>query len=62
MSGLLDRVHTGEGTSWQESIYESIFVPLGSPAQASLLYALAYVLVCWAAMGVLYRKGIFLKI
>jgi predicted acyltransferase len=62
ISGLLDRVHTGEGTSWQESIYESIFVPLGSPAQASLLYALAYVLVCWAAMGVLYRKGIFLKI
>jgi predicted acyltransferase len=27
-----------------------------------LLYALAYVLLCWAAMWVLYRKGIFLKI
>jgi predicted acyltransferase len=62
ISGLLDRLHTGEGTSWQESIYESIFVPLANPAQASLLYALAYVLVCWAVMWVLYRKGIFAKI
>ena len=62
ISGLLDRVHTGEGTSWQESIYETTFVPLANPANASLLYALAYVLICWAAMWVLYRKGIFLKI
>jgi predicted acyltransferase len=28
----------------------------------SLLYALAYVLVCWVAMWMLYRKGMFLKI
>src|SRR5579863_1447378 len=62
ISGLLDRLHTGEGMSWQESIYESIFVPLASPAQASLLYALTSVLVCWVAMWVLYRKGIFMKI
>jgi predicted acyltransferase len=62
ISGLLERIHTGEGMSWQESIYESMFVPLGNPAQASLLYALAYVLVCWVAMWVLYRKGIFVKI
>jgi predicted acyltransferase len=62
ISGLLDRLHTGGGMSWQESIYERIFVPLAGPAQASLLYALSYVLVCWAAMWVLYRKGIFMKI
>jgi predicted acyltransferase len=62
ISGLLDRLHTGEGMSWQESIYESIFVPLASPAQASLLYALTCVLVCWVAMWVLYHKGIFVKI
>jgi predicted acyltransferase len=62
ISGLLDRVHTGEGTSWQESVYEAMFVPLANPANASLLYALAYVLICWAAMWVLYRKGIFVKI
>jgi predicted acyltransferase len=62
ISGLLDHFHTTEGLSWQESIYESIFVPLANPANASLLYALGYVGVCWAAMWALYRKGIFLKI
>jgi predicted acyltransferase len=61
MSHALDHLHVG-GMSWQEFIYERGFVPLTSAANASLLYALAYVLVCWAAMWVLYRKGIFLKI
>ena len=46
----------------QEYLYGHFFAPLGSPANASLMYALAYVLVCWLAMAVLYRKGIFLKI
>jgi len=62
ISHLLDHMHTSGGMSWQEFIYEHTFVPLASPANASLLYALAYVFVCWAAMWVLYRKGIFLKI
>jgi predicted acyltransferase len=48
--------------AWQDFIYERIFVPLASPANASLLYALSYVLVCWVAMWLLYRKDIFLKI
>jgi len=62
MSHWLDHVHVGGGMSWQEFIYQRMFAPLASPANASLLYALAYVLVCWVAMWVLYRKGIFLKI
>jgi len=62
LSHLLDQMHTSEGLSWQELVYHNIFAPLASPANASLLYALAYVLVCWAAMSVLYRKDIFLKI
>jgi len=61
MSRALDQVHAG-GMASQEFIYERAFVPLTSPANASLLYALTYVLVCWAAMWVLYRKAIFLKI
>jgi predicted acyltransferase len=61
MSRALDQVHAG-GMGSQEFIYERAFVPLTSPANASLLYALTYVLVCWAAMWVLYRKAIFLKI
>ncbi len=62
VSHLLDHLHTSAGVAWQESIYHRIFVPLANPANASLLYALCYVLVCWTAMWVLYRKGIFLKI
>jgi len=60
-SHLLDNFHSSTGRSWQEFIYEHTFVPMASPANASLLYALAYVLMCWCAMWVLYRKGIFLK-
>jgi predicted acyltransferase len=62
ISHLLDHLHTSAGVAWQESIYQRIFMPLANPASASLLYALCYVLVCWTAMWVLYRKGIFLKI
>jgi predicted acyltransferase len=62
ISHLLDHMHTAGGTAWQDFIYQNMFAPLGSPANASLLYALAYVLICWAAMYGLYRKGIFLKI
>jgi predicted acyltransferase len=62
ISHLLDNVRASAGMSWQESIYEHVFAPLASPAGASLLYALSYVLMCWVAMWVLYRKGIFLKI
>ena len=62
ISHLLDQMHIAGGTSWQEFIFQSLFVPLANPENASLLYALAYVVVCWAAMAMLYRKGIFLKI
>ena len=66
LAGLLYRmqVHLANGQvdSWQGAIYERFFVGLASPANASLLYALAYVLFCWVAMWVLYRRGIFLKV
>jgi predicted acyltransferase len=62
MSHTLDHLQAAGGTSWQELIYQRTFAPLAAAANASLLYALAYVLVCWVAMWVLYRKGVFLKI
>ena len=52
----------GSVVSWQEWIYRHFFVGLGGPANASLLYALVFLALCWAAMWVLYRKRIFLKI
>jgi len=58
------RLHLADGSpvSWQELIYQRLFSGLASPPNASLLYALVFVAICWAAMWVLYRKGIFLKI
>jgi len=52
----------GTASSWQEILYQRFFVGLGSPANASLLYALVFLGLCWAATFVLYRKRIFLKI
>ena len=58
---LLDRVHLGRFPI-QERIYVKFFLPLATPAIASLLYALVFVLFCWFAMALLYRRRIFIKI
>ena len=57
-------VHTGSGRAitLQDYLYTHLFAAWAEPSNASLLYALAYVAFCWLVMGLLYRKGIFLKI
>jgi predicted acyltransferase len=51
------------GLSMQEIIYRRLFAFSGvSTPNTSLAYALAFVLVCWVVMWVLWRKKIFLKI
>ena len=65
LAGLLYSVKIGSGQqamSLHEYIYTHLFAPLASPANASLLYSLAYVFFCWLAMAVLYRRRMFLKI
>ena len=62
ISHVLDNLRAAAGANWQESMYEKFFTPLGSPANASLLYAVVFVFICWLAMWALYRKRIFLKI
>ena len=57
----VSRINIGP-SSIQEHVYASVFSPLASPANASLLYAIAYVVLCWIPMAFLYRKRIFLKI
>jgi predicted acyltransferase len=49
-------------TTLQGWIYNSLFAPFAKPLNASLLFAIAYVVVCWIPLWVLYRKRIFLKI
>ena len=58
----VSNLSTASGTVWEDAVYQHLFEPLASPANASLLYAVCYVLMCWVAMWVLYRKRIFLKI
>jgi predicted acyltransferase len=61
ISHFLDGVRTHR-MPLQEFIYSRFFAHLAGPANASLIYALLYLAMCWCAMAVLYRKGIFLKI
>jgi predicted acyltransferase len=56
------RLASGETISLGELIYRRWFVPLGSPPNASLFFSIAFLLVCFFAMWVLYRKRIFIKI
>ncbi|MGH9862494.1 MAG: acyltransferase family protein [Candidatus Acidiferrales bacterium] len=53
---------TGQPVSLQRWLYEAVFAPLASPVNASLLFALSYLGVWLAAMWVLYRRRIFIKI
>lgn len=43
-------------------IYQGLFVPLASPINASLLFALANLVVLYAVLWVMYKRGIFLKV
>lgn len=52
----------GTAISINGYIYQSFFAPLASPANASLLFALSYVLFWLAVMWILYRRKIFIKI
>lgn len=47
---------------WKQPIYEALFLPLASPINASLLYAVAYTLLHLAIAYVLYRRNIFLRV
>ena len=52
----------GPAVTIQDYVYSHWFAALGSPANASLLYAVAYVALCWLPIALLYRKGISIKV
>ena len=57
------RVHEGARTiDLQQLIYQKRFFPLVDPSFGSLLYAIAFVLICFVPVLLLYRKKIFIKI
>jgi predicted acyltransferase len=52
----------GTSVSIKGYVYQKFFAPLASPVNASLLFALSYVLFWLALMWLLYRRKIFIKI
>jgi predicted acyltransferase len=51
----------GRTLSLQEAIFDRIFLPLASAIDASLIYAVSFVLIWLFLMWLLYRKGIVIK-
>jgi len=52
----------GQIESSHDYIFQRLFAPLGSPSFASLLFSLAFVLLCLLPIWLMDRKKIFLKI
>jgi len=61
MASELGDVLLGE-TGWHAAIYRTVFAPLASPANASLLYALTYVLLMNAIAYGMYRRKWFWRV
>lgn len=59
-SELLDEVFGA--TRLHEWAYEHLFAPLASPVNASLMYAIAYVLLMYLIAYVMYRRNWFVRI
>jgi len=52
----------GASTSLHVYIYEHFFLPLASPQNASLLFAIAYVLLSFAVAWIMWKRRWFLKV
>lgn len=52
----------GKQISLQKWIFDSLFIPLGAPINASLIYAICFILFGLFLMWLLYRKKIFIKV
>jgi predicted acyltransferase len=69
-SGLLSKIlglikvfgAEGKQISLQKWIFDSIFLPLASPINASLMFAVSYILLWLFLMWLLYRKRIYIKV
>jgi predicted acyltransferase len=46
---------------WKKPVYEAVFLPLASPVNASLLYAVTYTLLHVGLAYFLYRRQLFLR-
>ena len=47
---------------WREPLFHSVFAPLASPVNASLLYAIAYTALMWLIAYGMYRRNWFWRV
>ena len=52
----------GEPATLQSWIFQNVFLPLASPVNASLMYAVCFILFWLFIMWILYRKKIYIKV
>jgi len=52
----------GKSVSLQKWIFDNFFLSIASPINASLLYAICFILLWLFLMWLLYRKGIYIKV
>jgi predicted acyltransferase len=62
LASTLSSIHPRPSLNLQQILYRSIEGVVPNQALASLLYSIAFVVVCWLFISVLYRRNIFLKI
>jgi predicted acyltransferase len=53
---------SGDSVSLKHYIYSNIFLPIASPINASLLFAISYISIWLFVIWLLYRKNIFIKV
>jgi predicted acyltransferase len=52
----------GKRIALQPYIFKNLFAPLASPVNASLAFAICFVLLWLGITAILYRRGIFIKV
>jgi predicted acyltransferase len=62
MGSIIKVERNGQVVSLQKAIYDSSFASWLAPMNASLLYAVCFVLLWFAVLWVLYKKGVLLKV
>jgi predicted acyltransferase len=62
VASILKVERDGQTVSLQKAIYDSAFASWLAPMNASLLYALCFVLLWFVILAALYKKGVFLKV
>jgi predicted acyltransferase len=58
----VDYTVEGKGISVQKWLVDNVFLTLFQPINASLAYAISFILFFLLLMWLLYRKGIYIKV